>query len=114
MPRPYRTLEEIADIFGISVRNTQAIITRYKIDYFLSKGKVQVHAKDFYTAYTKHCNPSLFDLGEKKPAKVKITPKTNADIFQKLFGTAYQNKKAKKPSEQNLIGVENFGKGMKK
>lgn len=68
MSKPYRTLEEMAAIFGISKAKAQAIAKRYRVDSFTNRGKIYAHAKDFYTAYTKHFNPSLFDLEEKKKA----------------------------------------------
>jgi len=46
-----------------------------------------VHIKDFYKAYTRYYNPSLFDVDNKKNEKTKYTPKEKdiSDIFQKLF-----------------------------
>ena len=63
-----------------------------------------MHSKDFYAVYTKHFNPSLFELGEKKKTIKTIIPqKTNADIFQKLFGSADKKKVAKKKNNPNLL-----------
>ncbi|MEI7557449.1 MAG: hypothetical protein WCJ45_00930 [bacterium] len=61
------------------------IIKKHKVDTFTSKG-VKVHVKDFYQAYTKHYNPSLFDVAKKKPAS---NPRDISAIFQQLFGRAY-------------------------
>lgn len=85
MTKAYRSLDEIIDIFSISLSTAKTIIKKYKVDTFTNKG-YKIHVKDFYKAYTKHYNPSLFDLGTKKCAK---KPKDISDIFQQLFGSAY-------------------------
>lgn len=59
MTKPYRSLEEIADIFGITLPVVKKIIKKHKVDTFTNKG-FKVHVKDFNKAYTKHYNPSLF------------------------------------------------------
>jgi len=86
MSKPYRTLDEIVDIFWITVPKAKSIIKKYKVDAFTNKG-YKVHVKDFYTAYTRHYNPSLFDM---KPIKTNTQhPKDISDIFHELFGCAY-------------------------
>lgn len=55
----YRSLQEIADIFGITLPIAKKIIKKHKVDTFVSKG-LKVNAKDFNKAYTKYYNPSLF------------------------------------------------------
>jgi len=59
MNKPYRTLEEIADIFSVTLPTAKKIIKKHKVDTFVSKW-LKVHVKDFNKAYTKHYNPSLF------------------------------------------------------
>lgn len=56
---PYRNIEEIVDIFSITLPTAKSIIKKYKVDIFKRKG-IKVHVKDFHKAYTKHYNPSLF------------------------------------------------------
>ncbi|MEI7919161.1 MAG: hypothetical protein WCH65_02920 [bacterium] len=85
MSKPYRSLDEIADIFGITISKAKTIIKKYKVDAFTNKG-YKVHVKDFYTAYTRHYNPSLFDM---QPKKTITQPKDISDIFHELFGCAY-------------------------
>lgn len=85
MSKPYRTIDEITDIFGISLPVVKKIIKKHKVDTFTSRG-LKVHIKDFYQAYTRHYNPSLFDMGTKKTI---AQPKDISDIFQQLFGHGY-------------------------
>jgi len=85
MNTPYRTIDEIVDIFSITLPTAKIIIKKYKVDMFKHKG-IKVHVKDFYQAYTKHYNPSLFDTPTKKTTK---RPQDISHIFQKLFGCAY-------------------------
>jgi predicted transcriptional regulator len=59
MQKPYRSPQEIADIFGITLPVVQKIITKHRVDRFVCKG-LKIHVKDFHKAYTKHYNPSLF------------------------------------------------------
>lgn len=59
MNSTYRSVNEIADIFGITLPVTKKIIKKHKVDTFTHKG-LKVHVKDFNKAYTKHYNPSLF------------------------------------------------------
>lgn len=65
MTKPYRSLDEILDIFSITLPVAKKIIKKHKVDTFTSKG-LKVHVKDFNKAYTKHYNPSLFAPGCKK------------------------------------------------
>jgi hypothetical protein len=85
MIKSYRSPEEIADVFWITLPIVRKIIKKHKVDTFTSKG-IKVHIKDFYTAYTRYYNPSLFQTH-------KIVDKKNSkdisDIFQQLFGKAY-------------------------
>jgi len=66
MSKPYRTIDEIAGIFGITIPNAKAVAKKYRVDQFTNKWKIYVHVKDFYSAYTKHLNPSLFASDDKK------------------------------------------------
>lgn len=66
MSKPYRTIDEIASIFGIDTRAAKAITKKYRVDTFVNKSRTYVHVKDFYKAYTKHLNPSLFGDEHKK------------------------------------------------
>lgn len=59
MTRNYRSPEEIADIFGITLPVVRKIIRKHRVDTFTSKG-MKVNVKDFNKAYTKYYNPSLF------------------------------------------------------
>ncbi len=110
--RPYRPLEEISEIFGISLPTAQSILKKHGVDHFLNKWKIMIHAKDFYSAYTKNFNPSLFDVEKsKKPiptAKKKSDKPDYSDIFQKLFGSAYETKKPSKISERKLREEKRF------
>jgi len=65
MTKSYRTIDEIADIFGITLQVARKIIKKHKVDTFTSKG-LKIHVKDFNKAYTKYYNPSLFAPGWKK------------------------------------------------
>ncbi|MEI8092123.1 MAG: hypothetical protein WCG98_08250 [bacterium] len=60
MSRPYRPIDEIEEIFQISSSVAKSVIKKYKVDTFTTRGKIYVHVKDFYTAYTRYLNPSLF------------------------------------------------------
>ncbi len=59
MTKPYRSLDEIVDIFSITLPVAKKIIKKHKVDTFTSKG-LKVHVKDFNKAYIKYYNPSLF------------------------------------------------------
>ncbi len=59
MNKPYRSLDEIADIFWITLPVVKKIIKKHKVDSFTCKG-YKVNVKDFNKAYTKYYNPSLF------------------------------------------------------
>lgn len=85
MTKAYRSLDEILDIFCVTLPTAKTIIRKYKVDTFTSKG-LKIHVKDFYKAYTQHYNPSLFDLGNKKK---QGETKDITEIFQQLFGSAY-------------------------
>jgi hypothetical protein len=81
MTKSYRSLEEILDIFSITLSTAKKIIKKHKVDTFTSKG-LKIHVKDFYKAYTQYYNPSLFDMETKKSDK---KTKDISDIFQQLF-----------------------------
>ncbi len=55
----YRSLDEIASIFGISLQVAKKIIKKHRVDTFRSKG-LKINIKDFNKAYTTYYNPSLF------------------------------------------------------
>ncbi|MFA6255859.1 MAG: hypothetical protein WC606_01625 [Candidatus Absconditabacterales bacterium] len=59
MTKPYRTLDEIVNIFSITLPVAKKIIKKHKVDTFKNRG-LKVHIKDFNKAYTKNYNPSLF------------------------------------------------------
>jgi len=59
MLRSYRTIEEITDIFWVTLHVVRKIIKKHKVDTFTSKG-LKINVKDFNKAYTKYYNPSLF------------------------------------------------------
>lgn len=61
MTRNYRSLDEIADIFWITLPIVRKIVKKHKVDTFISKG-IKANIKDFNKAYTKYYNPSLFIL----------------------------------------------------
>ena len=106
MPRAYRPIDEIVDIFGISLSTVNSIIKKYKIDYFVGKWKTKIHAKDFYKVYITYYNPSLFEVWNKKKKVKIIQPKLdNADIFQKLFGSPNKNRIKRKVVATALIGT---------
>jgi hypothetical protein len=89
MIKTYRSLEEITDIFGITLQVAKKIIKKHKVDTFTSKG-LKVHVKDFYKAYTAHYNPSLFERSMR--TNQPKAPKNVDEIFQELFGTPYSCK----------------------
>jgi|GEM_PF-1478911 superoxide dismutase len=90
MNKTYRTIDEITDIFGITLQVARKIIKKHKVDTFTSKG-IKIHIKDFYKAYTTHYNPSLFEWSMK--TNQPKPPKNIDEIFQKLFGSPYSCKK---------------------
>lgn len=107
--KAYRSLDEIMDIFKISLSTVNSIIKKYKIDSFASKWKTQIHAKDFYKVYITHYNPSLFEIWDQKKKIRTIQPKVNnADIFQKLFGSPDKKKVNKVLTSRNLLWLANF------
>ncbi|MCX6822912.1 MAG: hypothetical protein NTX91_02850 [candidate division SR1 bacterium] len=114
--KPYRPLDEILEIFQIKLATAKAVLKKHRVDTFSNKGKLMIHAKDFYKAYTKSFNPSLFEFAEQKPSVDNGTsavaeqakPTTNSDIFQKLFGSSYQAKKPSKSREESLWQANTF------
>lgn len=59
MLKTYRSLDEITDIFGVTLQVAKKIIKKHKVDTFTSKW-LKINVKDFNKAYTKYYNPSLF------------------------------------------------------
>ncbi len=59
MVKTYCSLDEIVDIFGVTLPVARKIIKKHRVDTFTSKG-LKINAKDFNKAYTKYYNPSLF------------------------------------------------------
>lgn len=111
MPRikTYRPIDEIMEIFKITLWTVSSIIKKYKIDSFSSKGKLQINAKDFYKAYTNNFNPSLFDVWNKrKEIKVVTDKSSTSDIFQKLFGGSYENNTRKRIVQNWLIVAKDY------
>jgi len=107
--KAYRSVDEIIDIFKITLSTVNSIIKKYKIDHFTGKWKIQIHAKDFYKAYTHNFNPSLFEVWDKKKKIKKVLVKNNnSDIFQKLFGSPYKNPVKKRVVDFALITAKNF------
>lgn len=86
MIKAYRTIDEICDIFRITLQVARKIIKKHKVDTFVSKG-LKIHVKDFYKAYTAHYNPSLFERSMK--TNQPKAPKNVDEIFQELFGSPY-------------------------
>jgi len=112
MPRikTYRPIDEIMEIFKITLWTVNSVIKKYKIDSFSSKGKIQINAKDFYKVYTNNFNPSLFDVWERKGIK-KTVPAINNDnsnIFQKLFGSPHITNTKRKVITSSLITLKNY------
>jgi len=62
MTKPYLSIEEILEIFQINLATAKAVLKKHKVDTFRNRGKLMIHAKDFYKAYTRNFNPSLFRL----------------------------------------------------
>ena len=60
LSKPYLPLDEILEIFQIKLATAKAVLKKHRVDTFSNKGKMMIHAKDFYKAYTKSFNPSLF------------------------------------------------------
>ncbi|MEI7563659.1 MAG: hypothetical protein WCJ39_08785 [bacterium] len=107
--KPYLPLDEILEIFQIKLATAKAVLKKHRVDTFPNKGKLMIHAKDFYKAYTKSFNPSLFEFAEAKPSVDKQAKQTTtSDIFQKLFGSSYQSKKPSKPRDESLRQAKNF------
>lgn len=63
--KPYLPLDEILEIFQIKLATAKLVLKKHRVDTFSNKGKMMIHAKDFYKAYTKSFNPSLFRLKTK-------------------------------------------------
>lgn len=108
MNKPYLPLDEILEIFQIKFATAKAVLKKHRVDAFSNRGKLMIHAKDFYKAYTKSFNPSLFEFVQQKPSANKKTKQTEMSvIFQKLFGTSYQAEKSRKPREESLWQAKN-------
>jgi hypothetical protein len=102
MLKAYRPLDDIAKIFGFTQANAKSIAHKYRVDTFSNKGKTFVHVKDFYAAYTKHFNPALFDLKEKKKS-IKTSQKSPEDIFKNLFSIADKKKPNRGFTSRSLL-----------
>lgn len=108
-PRAYRSIDEIMDIFNITLSTVNSIIKKSKIDSFSDKGKIQINAKDFYKAYTDNFNPSLFDVWDgNRQIMIDVIKPNSADIFQKLFGSPYKKHNNKKLIVTTLIGISDI------
>jgi len=88
MQKSYRPLQEVSDIFGVSLSIIKNIIKKHNVDTFVNKG-TKVHVKEFFKAYTKYYNPSLFDRSMR--TNEPKAPKNINEIFQELFGSPYKN-----------------------
>ena len=109
MNKPYLPLDEILEIFQINLATAKSVLKKHKVDTFSNKGKIMIHAKDFYKAYTRNFNPSLFEFVEtKQTVENKPNLRNTSEIFQKLFGSSYEVKKQKKPQDESLWQAKNF------
>ena len=110
MPRvkTYRSVNEIMEVFKITLWTVNSLIKKYKVDSFSSKGTMQINAKDFYKVYVTYCNPSLFGTWDekKKPIGISTKKNDNSDIFQKLFETPYKKATKKVLLNPALIGAK--------
>ena len=66
MSHPYLPLDEILEMFQIKLATAKAVLKKHSVDTFSTRGKLMVHVKDFYKAYTKSFNPSLFRVKTKE------------------------------------------------
>jgi hypothetical protein len=71
MSKPYCPLDEILEVFQINLSTAKSVIKKYRVDTFSNRGKLYIHSKDFYKAYTKNLNPSLFASYEDMRKKIK-------------------------------------------
>ena len=65
----YITIQEIIDIYKVSLTIVDTILEKYKIDTFNGKKWLLINFKDFHKAYTSAYNPSLFSVLDKKATK---------------------------------------------
>lgn len=110
----YITIQEVIDIYKISLNVVNTILKKYKIDTFKCKKGLMVNFKDFHKAYTSAYNPSLFSELDGK-SKTKETPRkpeeveellkfADADwLFVKTFSSSY-----KKPGKKTNIRNRNL------
>lgn len=106
--KAYRSINEIIDIFKITAWTVTFIVKKYKVDNFLNKWVIQLNSKDFYKAYTKNVNPSLFDIWYRKNInKESILPDIKT-IFNKLFSTPYNKDISKRNIADSLWNAKNY------
>ena len=95
----YITIQEIIDIYKISLNVVNIILKKYKIDTFKGKKWLLINFKDFHKAYTSAYNPTLFSSIDKKekPRKPEEVEKlikfgdTN-DLFKHIFSNPCRKK----------------------
>lgn len=75
----YIPIQEIIDIYKISLNTVNTILKKYKIDTFKAKKWLLINFKDFHKAYTSAYNPSLFSELDKK-SKDKETPRKPEEV----------------------------------
>ena len=62
----YITIQELIDVYKISLNTANIILNKYKIDTYKGKKWLLINFKDFHKAYTSAYNPTLFSLIYKK------------------------------------------------
>jgi len=70
MNKPYLPLDEILEIFQIKLATAKLVLQKHRVDTFSHRGKLMIHAKDFYKGYTRNFNPVLFDIDTSKDQKI--------------------------------------------
>ncbi len=95
----YITIQEIIDIYKISLNTANIILKKYKIDTYKGKKWLLINFKDFHKAYTSAYNPTLFSLIDKKekPRKPEEVEKLikfgdTDDLFKHIFSNPCRKK----------------------
>ena len=95
----YITIQEIIDIYKISLNTANIILNKYKIDTYKGKKWLLINFKDFHKAYTSAYNPTLFSLIDKKEKQRKheeveklIKFGDTNDLFKHVFSNPCRKK----------------------
>ena len=105
--RAYIPINDVLNIFQITISVDKSVVKKYKIDGFTTKWKLYVHISDFYKAYTTNFNPTLFDLSPEKKKKIKKKIKliTTSNVFESVFSKPNINIVKKKFLQSGKVGL---------